>query len=154
MKTMLSLLLLPVMTFAQPMSLHQEQINIELSMGFDTESMLGNQIAMQENQPNTVELFITVEIFFEDLEANPLTPQTLGHTLPKYLNTYSLIGFPSTTNENLKPQNRLNRLIASNDPMFPKENTMLDWLQPIRHQQNKLASVANIPEGFGLRIRF
>ena len=40
-----------------------------------------------------------------------------------------------------------------NDPMFPKENTMVDWLQPVRYQQHKLGGAENMPEGFGPRIR-
>ena len=93
-------------------------------------------------------------IFRENLGDFCANHEIVVNTLPQYLNTYSLVGLPQITMENRKPQERLNRLLASNDPQFPRENTLLDWLNPVRQQQNRFGGVENMPEGFGPRIKF
>lgn len=159
MKTILSLLLLPIIVLAQTPPQHQEHLNIEFSIDVDMEYILSNEIDMlPKNIDDIMEIFITVEIYVEELILNT-TPlqfmdnETAVNTLPQYLSTYSLAAlFPSPIG-NSAPQERLKGLLALNDPRFPKEDTLLDWLHPVRYQQNKFDGAANMPEGFGPRIR-
>ena len=157
MKTILSLLLLPVMLLAQPHGQHQnEPLDIEFSIDFIMESILNQENDFLELVDGTIELFVTVEVYVREIDY--VLPQftydgAKVKLLPKYLNTFSLTGLSSVAKEDHRPQERLNRLLALNDPMFPREDTFRDWLQPARYQQNKLYGAANMPEGFGPRIR-
>lgn len=159
MKTILSLILLPVMILAQPMAQHQEEeFNIEFSMDINMETIVEKEIDFSETTMETVELFITIEIYVEELWVDPVLPklvpnETVPIALPKYLHTFSLLGADEKPKESQKPQEYLNRLLALNDPMFPKEDTLVDWLHPVRYQQNKLGGIENMVEGFGPRIR-
>jgi hypothetical protein len=160
MKTIFSLLLLPVMVFAQPLGQHQkERFNLEFSVAFAMESILKNEMdILPKNIDDAMEIFITVEIYLEELIASPMTLQfadyeTVGKTPPQYLNTYSLVGLYPMVAENRGPQKRLAGLLALNDPQFPKEDTLFDWLRPVRYQQNKLGGAERMPEGFGPRIQ-
>ncbi len=156
MKTILSLLLLPVILLAQPQGHHQsEPFDIEFSIDFIMESTLNQENDFLELEDGTIELFVTVEVYVREIDY--VMPQfthdgLMVRLLPKYLNTFSLTGLSSVAKEDQGPQERLNRLLALNDPMFPKEDTLQDWLQPVKYQQNKLDGAANIPEGFGPRI--
>ncbi len=157
MKTILSLLLLPMLVFGQPQGQHHTaHFNFEFLM--DLESIIKNEIDFMENPDGVLELFITVEIYVEELfidtrRQGNFTYETATYALPKFLNTFSLVGLSPNETGYPDPQKRLNRLLALNNPMFPKENTLVDWLQPVRYQQNKLGGAENMPEGFGPRIR-
>ena len=159
MKTILSLILLPVMTLAQPMAQYQEeQFNIEFSMDINKETIVEKETDISETAMETVEFFITVEIYIEELWVDSVLPKLVPNeavpiALPKYLHTFSLLGRDEITKKSQKPQEHLNRLLALNNPMFPKENTLVDWLHPVRYQQNKFEGIENISEGFGPRIR-
>ncbi|MFT4832564.1 MAG: hypothetical protein ACJART_002447 [Maribacter sp.] len=158
MKTILSLLLLPIMVLAQPFGQHQkESFDMEFSMNFAMESILKENSVFLELVDDTIELFVAVEVFVWEIDN--VLPKfshdgSIVNTLPQYLITYSLVELPLINTKNYKPQERLNRLLALNDPQFPKENRLLDGLNPVRQQQNKLGNSNNIPEGFGPRIRF
>ena len=45
----------------------------------------------------------------------------------------------------------MNHLIALNKPMFPKEDTVFDWLNSVTYQYNTLGVVQNMPEDFGTK---
>ncbi|WP_411032052.1 hypothetical protein [Spongiimicrobium sp. 3-5] len=160
MKTILSLLLLPIMVLAQPHGQHQiESFDIEFSMDFAMEPILNEETDSPEPVDGTIELFITIEVYVWEMEIDYAIPQfthdaAIVSYLPKYLNTFSLVGLANTVKENQRPQERLNRLLALNDPMFPKEDTLLDGLNPVRYQQNTLGDLHNMPEGFGPQIGF
>lgn len=124
----------------------------------DLESIVKNEFDSIEISDSPLELFITIEVYIEGLligmiGQGSLPYETTHYALPKHLNTFSLVGlFPNNVEYNV-PQERLDRKLAFNDPMFPRENTLVDWLQPVRYQQNKLGGTKNIFEGFGPRIR-
>ncbi|MGB5820356.1 MAG: hypothetical protein WBG90_12790 [Saonia sp.] len=160
MKTILSFLLLPIMVLAQPYGQYQiESFDIEFSMDFAMEPILNEEIDFPEPADGTIELLVTVEVYVWEMEIDHVVPQfthdaAMVNYLPKYLNTFSLVGLTTTAKEDQRPQERLNRLLALNDPLFPKEDTLLDGLHPVRYQQNTLGGAHNIPEGFGPQIRF
>ena len=159
MKTILSLLLLPIMLLAQPYGQHQnEPFDIEFSIDFTMESILNQENDFLELVDGTIELFLTVEVYILKMEIDHIMPQfihngAMVNSLPKYLYTFSLTGLSPTVNEGQRPQERLNRLLALNDPLFPKEDTLFNRLHPVRYQHNKLGGAQNMPEGFGPRIR-
>jgi hypothetical protein len=160
MKTIIALLLLPTIVLAQIRGPHQkEHYNIEFSIGFDMESSRKNEIDITETLEGTLELFVTVEVYIEELLVEAMTPQFMTNdkvvnAQPKYLSTLSLSGLHHNATESHKPQKRLDRLLALNDTKFPQENTLLDWLHPVRYEHNKSVGLENIPEGFGPRIRY
>ncbi len=160
MKTILSLLLLPIMVLAQPYGQRQnESFDIEFTMDFAMESIPSEEIAFLELVDGTIEFFITVEVYVWEMGIDHVIPKftnngAMVNSLPKYLNTFSLAGWPPIGKEDQRPQELLNRQLALNDPMFPKEDSLLDRLHPVRYQQNKLAGPENMPEGFGPRIKF
>ncbi len=157
MKTIPSLLLLPMLVFGQPQGQHHtSHFNFEFLI--DLESIIKNEIDFMENPDGALELFMTVEIYVEELlivtrRQGNSSYEPAPYSLPKFLNTFSLLGLSPNVTGNPDPQERLNSLLALTNPMFPKENSFVDWLQPVRYQQNKLGSAENMPEGFGPRIR-
>jgi len=159
MKTILSILLLPIMALAQPYGQSpKEYQGIEFSMNLNMESALGKGINFSEFVDGPIELVITLEVYVDVIEFFSETPQlnhyeTVAYTPPQYLSTLSLTGLYSSTIESDKPQERLNRLLALNDPMFLKENTLSNRLYPVRYKSNKLGGTENIFQGFGPLIR-
>ena len=160
MKNILSLLLLPIMVLAQPYGQHQnETFDIEFSMDFTMESILNQENDFLEIVDGAIELLVTVEVFVWEMEIDHVMPKftydgAMVNSLPKYLNTFSLTGLYPMAKEDQRPQEKLNRLLVMNDPMFPKENTLLSRLHPVRYQNNKFGGAENMPEGFGPRIKF
>ena len=106
-----------------------------------------------------VQFYLTVEVNVLEYKIENITPNftsdwLMTNVLPKYLNTFSLTGLFDMINEEQQLQERFNLLLATNDPMFPKEYTLFDWLAPVRYQQYKFGGAENMPEGFGPRIIF
>lgn len=134
MKTILSLLLLPIMVLAQQ--------------------------GQHQNEPYPIELFIAVEIHVREFEIDNVIPNFIHDgimvdSLPGYLNTFSLSGLFTMANEKQRLQEGLNRLLSMNDPMFPKEDTLFTWLHPVKYSHNNLGrSSKNMPGGFGPLIKF
>jgi len=159
MKAILSLLLLPIMMLAQPRDQHQKgNFNITFSMNFDSEPLLDREINFQEAIASNIEFTITLEVYVETLEFNPRTSrftdyETVAITPPQYLNTFSLVGLYSNPSKESKPQERLNHLLALNDPRFPKENTLINILNPVAYKLNRPAGMKKAPQGFGPLIR-
>lgn len=160
MKNILSLLLLPIMVLSQPSGQHQnEHFDIEFSMDLTIESILNEEIDFAELVDGAIELFVTIEVYVWEMEMDYVIPEftynePMNSYLPKYLNSFSWAGFPLIGKQDLKPQERLNRLLALNDPMSPKEDTLWGQLHPARYQHNKFGGAENMPEGFGPRIKF
>lgn len=155
MKTILPFLLVPIMVLAQFHGQHQNDFSdIEFSMEFTMEPILNQEKNPLELVDGIFEIFVTVEIIVQEIDY--IRPQFthndgVANLSPKYLNNFSVTGL--STIRGPRPQERLKRLLALNDPMFPKEDTILKGLHPVRYEQNKWGSVQNIPEGFGPRIR-
>lgn len=160
MKTILSLLLLPIMLVAQPYDQRQnERFDIEFSMEVAMEPVLNGEIGSLDLVEGTIELFVTLEVCVREMEIDHIKHKftynegAMVYSIPKYLNTFSLVGWPPIGKEVQRPKELLNPLLALNDPKFPKEDTLLNRLHPVSYQRNKLGSLENIPKGFGPRIR-
>ncbi|UJH66407.1 hypothetical protein [Allomuricauda sp. SCSIO 65647] len=156
MKTLLSFILFPILMLSQPYdNPHNEYIEIDFSM----ESIINEGLASTELANGHIEVFVTVEVYVREMEIDHVLPEfaydgAMAYSLPKYLNIFSLAGWSPFEKEDQRPEERLNGLLALNDPMFSKEDTLLNWLHPVRYQQNKLwGGAENMPEGFGPRIR-
>ncbi|MDC6387909.1 hypothetical protein PP182_04415 [Maribacter sp. PR1] len=157
MKTIFSLLIFPILVLAQHDQHQNAPPNMELQLNFTMESTYGEEMDSQGQINATVELFITLEVQVWEIEINngisqPFYEEPVINFLPKHLNTLSLVGIMPMTIDNRKPQEDLKRLLALNDPMFPKEDTLFDWLHPTRYQKYKLTGTEIIPQGFGPRI--
>jgi hypothetical protein len=157
MKTVFSLLIFPILVLAQ---YDQHQIappNMELKLNLTMESAFGEEIDSKGIINTAMEFFITLEVYVREIEINQGISQSyyegpVINFLPKHLNTFSLVGIMPMTMENRKPQEDLKRLLVLNDPMFPREDTLFDWLHPIKHQKYKLTGTEIVPQGFGPRI--
>ena len=113
MKTILSLLLLPMLMFGQPQGQHLNA-NFQFEFLMDFESIFKNEIDLMENSKGTLELFITVEIYVEELFIDPISRknlpnETVPYTIPKHLNTLTLVGLSPDIAADNDPQERLNR---------------------------------------------
>ncbi|MFK7811190.1 MAG: hypothetical protein AB8B59_01775 [Maribacter sp.] len=152
MKTIITLLLLPIMVFAQPQDSYQkEHLDLRFSIDFSNEPLLNKDNEFPELMDDTIELVITFEIYVDALEFYPEVTQfknneTVVNLPPKHLNTLSLAGLYSNSSETSKPQKRLDYLLTLNDVRFPKENTFINFLRPINYS---LRGIENILQGFG-----
>lgn len=146
MKIVWSLLLFPIILLAQMPNLNMEEsFHVELSMKIDMEHMLFN---MPDPTEGAVEIFVVVEIGFEDIGHE--NPGSKPLAIPQYLTTFSLFDLPH--NDHLIYQEDLNESLAITDPMHPKENTLFDWLSPARYQSKVHDKIMSIPKGFGTRL--
>ncbi|MBT8384292.1 MAG: hypothetical protein KJO83_01130, partial [Bacteroidia bacterium] len=131
MKTILSLLLLPIILIAQPYGQHQnERFDIEFSVEMTMEPIITEKMGSLNMAEGTIELLVMVEVYLQEFDGSKVNP------LPKYLNTFSLIEWPAIREEGQRPKERLNGLLALNDPAFPKEDTLLGGLLPVRYERN------------------
>ncbi len=160
MKTILSLLLLPFLVLAQNGHRYQNAPpNMEFRMDFTIASTINQEIDVEDFLNGALKLSITVEMYVLEVEINhgmlqPLRLDRMEQTIvPEYLDTFSLVGLVPRRHNYPKPQERLNRLLAQNDPLFPKEDALFNWLSPVQYKQNKLEGTNYVPEGFGPRIK-
>lgn len=159
MKTILSLLLLPILLLAQPNGPYEkEYFDVDFLVDFTMESIPDQENGFLELADGAIELFVMVEIYVWEMAMDDFKTQfdqdpLIWNYLPKYLNTFSLVGLTPTTNEDQRPQERLNRLLALNDSMFPKENTLLDRLHPVQYSLPSFVGTENMSDGFGPRIK-
>lgn len=152
MKTILSFLLIPILAIAQPMNqFENEYDDMAFSMEINTTSIafLNQDSNFTEpiEAPKDVFTFETNISQFTNYEVTDKNP-------PQFLSSFSFVGLSSHSSENTKPQERLNLLLASNDIRYPKENTLVNWLNPVRYTSKKLGGVENMVQGFGPLIKF
>lgn len=159
MKTILSFLLLPILVFAQPLGQYQKEGRNNLfSTGLAIESVLKTEIDDLESLDGSIQLYLPVAIYTDPLKADLLIPYFTDHTEveskpPQYMSSFSIAGLFGILQDNSWGQERLDLLLSLNDPQFPKEDTLLDWLHPVRYHQNGFGGEESIAEGFGPRIR-
>lgn len=145
MKTIISFLLLPILAISQPINqFENEQYDMALLTEISFEKTTD---ASRENSVSS-ELFTLTTNFYQ-----LIISKVANSNPPQFLSTYSLVGLYSDTSENKKPQERLNLLLASNDTRYPKENTLVDWLNPVRYTSSILGGVENMVQGFGPLIK-
>ncbi len=146
MKTLLSLLLFPMIIFAQPNQLPPgEFLNVQLSIDLESQN-----ISEWEAMEAMVDVSVKVEVFYKE---EVLKKESLVNHIPKHLNSLSLVGSYHYTNPTLKPQERLNTLLTTNDSNFPIERSFTSWLKTVPYENKMLTPVHSIPEGFGARVK-
>lgn len=158
MKTLAVILLLPIMLLAQPQGQqYKETLDMDLALGVDIASVI-KTIPIPESPDDANKMIITVEIYIEEVWIETVsTPidsseKAVG-ILPRYLSTFSVLALHPAKHENNAPQQRLDRLLALNDPSFPKENTLFQWLNPVRYAENRFGGTENALQGFGPQVR-
>lgn len=159
MKTIFSILLLPIMVFSQPLGQDQKAgLNTTFYMDLSMESVLQTDFDLLENLDVSIALCVTITIDTGYLEATHSMPYFIDNKVvenkpPQYLSSISIAGLHVTPQPKSVGQDRLDLLLALNDPQFPKEDTLLDWLHPVRYLENSFGGAATISEGFGPRIK-
>lgn len=159
MKTIFSILLLPIMVFSQPLGQDQKAgLNTTFYMDLSMESVLQTDFDLLENLDVSIALCVTITIDTGYLEATHSMPyfivnEVVENKPPQYLSSISIAGLHVTPQPKSVGQERLDLLLALNDPQFPKEDTLLDWLHPVRYLENSFGGAATISEGFGPRIK-
>lgn len=153
MKKLSLLLLLPLMVFGQPkQDLEINYVSLEFRMEINTSSMFEDEQNMERSAHQDIALLVRLRIPLA--YTNPYTKpriQTQGN-IPGHLNTFSLSS-PGFESGGIKaPQERLNRLLAMNDPEFPKENTLFKNLNAVRYSNSSLRGIENMQEWFGPKI--
>jgi len=145
MKTLLTLLLFPLLILAQPnYPSDAEFFKVHLSIGLEHETISGG-----EPLQGMVEILVMVEIFYKE---NVLKKESPAKYIPKHLNSLSLAGSYRYSNPTLKHQARLNNLLAVNDISHPTERSLTNWLKTVPYEKQMLTPVHAIPEGFGARV--
>jgi len=142
MKTLLSLLLFPLLTIAQPNYLPQGEF-FEVKLSIDMEHQI---ISEREGM---VEVFVKVEVLYKE---NTFKKDSPARYIPKHLNSLSLAGSYRHIDPTHIYQKPLENLLAVNDINHPTEHSFTNWLKIVPHENQMLNPVHAIPEGFGARI--
>lgn len=146
MKTLLSFFLFPFFLSAQSYHLPRaEYIDMQFSINLEPENTLIGDIS-----EGMLEVVVTVEIFYSE---EILKKQSLEKYIPKHLNSLSLAGSYQHVNIGSEAQDRLNGLLAMNDPKNMTERSFTDWLKPVPYENQMPIGFNSVPEGFGARIR-
>ncbi|MBT8314299.1 MAG: hypothetical protein KJP26_07540 [Maribacter sp.] len=154
MKIFLVLFVLPLLVFGQPIQdPRNDFIPVALRVEINIQSEIEEQLNSHQFEKYSVVLLVNLRMPIKYNQENwaPLTK--LERPLPKHLNTISLSGSHLEKHRSFKPQERLDHLLALNDPDYPKQNTFLKGLSPVRYDSTRFGGIEKIPEGFGPKIR-
>ncbi|MGB3151016.1 MAG: hypothetical protein WBB27_10160 [Maribacter sp.] len=145
MKTLILLLLAPTLVLTQMNEkIIPDQIDVQFWLDIQP-------TASSQSMQGTVEYSVTLEFFMIDYSPNPKSVET-KNSIPRHLTTYSLTTWHPSDKKVNTPNDELNRLIAMNDFMFPKENTLNKSFGPVKHTNFKPQYTQNVNLGFGPRI--
>ncbi len=159
MKTTITLLFLPFLLLGQlPLQYENNIHNIAFTMDVTMDYLRTGQMDEFENVNGSVQVSVTVQVYFEKISSEQMLSKfTPSHRMdkkfPQHLVTYSLAGLHPVNAERLRFNERLDDLLALNDPIYPKEDTLFNWLHPVRYKQNQLSELKVLPAGFGPSIR-
>lgn len=153
MKKLSVLWLLPLMIFGQPLHQYEvDPISVEFNVNIKMAFAFGDEAIAEESVTQDILLFVR---FHEPLSNDaPKAKDSMysTSTIPLYLTTISLSRLDVGNASDYGPQERLNRLLALNDPEFPKENTLFNNFSAIRHPELRLAGTERMQEWFGPKI--
>lgn len=155
MKKILLLLLVPLTAFGQPIGqLQNDFISIEFSMEIDVQTTLDAQLFAHEfkDQNLALSIVINIPLFLINEKGLGMGEMIAEGRAPKHLNTFSISGLYPKSNQPDSAQKRLDYLMAMHDPEYPKENTLLEGLKPIRYENYRFGGAENMPQGFGPTI--
>lgn len=143
------------MVFGQPVEqLQNDLVVVQLRLKINLQSEIKGHLFDYGFEDQSATLLVTMGIPIE-VNRTSYNSDYLAHKnrLPKHLNTFSLAGLYSYEDGSILPQKRLNSLLAMNDPEFPKENSLIQGLNPVRYQTYRFGGAEDMPQGFGPRIR-
>lgn len=153
MKKTLLVFLVPFLALANNINLSQNEFfenEIQMEIYFENENT--EHLLPYIFVDNTSVLNQTIKASHsehkESLMSKHITPK-----LPQSLTTFSLAGMYDYENTAMRPQQRLNTLLAANDPEFPKANTLHKDLKSVPAQKFLFSGAEHIVEGFGPRIK-
>jgi len=154
MKKISLLLFLPLLVFGQPTEqLQNDLAYVDYEMEVSDQMELEGEMNNHEPKDHSVAVLTNLKIPVT-YGAKYLVPKTLAErNIPKHLNTFSLSEQRQVKHRSLAPQERLDYLLAMNDLEFPKEDTLLNGLSPVRYKISGFGGAENMPEGFGFKIR-
>ena len=159
MKKILPFLLFPILIFGQFPATHQNNsLHFQFLIDVSAEKNKQNQAIPSDNLNGVIEVFITVELYFEDLTSRDRFTELRTGTihkqkLPKHLTSFSLLRADIPSTDPLRLNTRLNYLLAQNDPENPREDAIWEWLSPVRYNQSTFRDPKHLPAGFGPSIR-
>ena len=136
MKTILSLLLLPIMVLAQPHGQHQiESFDIEFSMDFAMEPILNEETDSPEPVDGTIELFITIEVYVWEMEIDYAIPQfTHDAAIVSYLPQISEYFFFGRAYQHRKGKSKTTRTLESSTCLersyVSERRHLVGWVEP------------------------
>ncbi len=154
MKKTLLVLLVPFMALANPINHSESEFfddKIQKEMSFinkNNEHLLSYKFA-----DNISALKQTIKATDNKQREYLNSKQVITKKLPQNLTTFSLAGMYDYDNVAIRPQQRLNTLLAANDPEFPKANTLHKDLKSVPAQKFLFSGAEHIVEGFGPRIK-
>lgn len=146
MKTLILLLLAPTLVLTQ---MNEKMIPNEIDVQFWLDIPTTQ---FPENMAGTIELSITLEVAVNDYSPNYELHKTKFEHIPQHFTTFSLSKWHPSEKEVTMPNDKLEKLIAMNNTMFPKENTFNKSFSPVRQEDFKFQNPQNIPLGFGPKI--
>lgn len=159
MKTILPLLLFPFFLFSQQLEqIENDLFEMEQFMDFYLESLQANQLDIPDYMDVTVEVIISVEVYYEEMIYEPIWPEMMNMdhpviNLPKYLSAVSLATLFPREKEIFEEKSRLHRMLAINHPMSSADSLIEKFVRPTGNFEDKLAWIENRQIGFGPRIR-
>lgn len=152
-KLLLVFLSLPLMVFGQPKEgLGAHYISVEFRMAINTTFMIEDELDMWRTADQHIGLLVRLRIPLEHTAPYTWPRIQANGNPPAYLTTFTLSSPTSKSGDTEAPQERLNRLLAMNDPEFPKENTLFKGLNAVRYSNSNLDRIANRQEWFGPKI--
>lgn len=153
MKKTLLVFLVPFLALANNFNLSQNEFsenNTQMEMNFENEN--NEHLLTYKFADNTSAIKHAIKATGSEDKVSLLSKQ-IAPKLPKSLTTFSLAGMYDYDNAAMRPQQRLNSLLAANDPEFPKANTLHKDLKTVPAQKFLFRGAEHIVEGFGPRIK-
>jgi hypothetical protein len=159
MKTILPLLLFPIFLFSQQLDPTENDLfEMEQFIDYYMESMHVNELDLPYHLDVTIEVIVSVEVYYEELIYEPMWPEMINMdhpvvSLPKYLSAVSLANLLPKENDRFEEQLRWNRELAINNPISSTDSVLEKLLRPSVNFDDKLAWIENRQVGFGPRVR-
>ncbi len=154
MKKISILMFLPLLVFGQPTDhLQNDLAYVDFKMEVNVQIELEGELNSHKLKDHSIAVLANMKTPVTYDYKNVVLKTTAEINIPIHLNTFSLSGQRQVKHRSLAPQERLDYLLALNDLEFPKEDTLLKGLSPVRYKISGFGGAENMPEGFGLKIR-
>ncbi|MFS4445647.1 hypothetical protein [Maribacter sp. 2307UL18-2] len=153
MKKLSLLFLLPLMVFGQPkQDLEINYVSLEFRMEINTAFVFEDERHMERTRHQEIDLLVSLRVPLEYIDPYSRPKIQPKDNIPVHLTTFSLSSPALLNGATEAPQERLDRLLAMNDPEFPKENTLFKNLNAVRYSNSSLNGIETMQEWFGPKI--